>query len=98
MERGEVWRVLVLGRSERTVVVVGHDRITAARPDVLCVQVDTTGTYERDLVTVPVTGVGTARAYTVGPITKSSFMERLGTLAEEARDQLDIALRATLDL
>lgn len=98
MQRGEVWRVLVLGRSERTVVVVGHDQITTARPDVLCVQVDTTGTYEPDLVTVTVAGAGTARAYTVGPIMKSSFTERLGVVDDETSGQLDIALRAALDL
>lgn len=98
MRRGEVWRVLILGRSERTVVIVGHDRVTAGRPDVLCVQVDTTGTFAADLVTVPVPDVGTARAYTVGPISKSAFVERLAVLDEGQMDQVDIALRAVLDL
>jgi mRNA-degrading endonuclease toxin of MazEF toxin-antitoxin module len=98
MQRGEIWRVLVLGRSERTVVIVGHDQVTAARPDVLCVQVDSTGTFERDLVTVPLEGVGAARAYTVGPISKRSFTELLGAADVEALEQLDIALRAALDL
>lgn len=98
MQRGEIWRVLVLGRSERTVVVVGHDRVSDARPDVLCVQVDTTGTFTADLVTVPIPGVGAARAYTVGPLTKASFVEAIGTLDPAVLDQLDIALRAALDL
>lgn len=98
MRRGEVWRVLVLGRSERTVVIVGHDRVTAARPDVLCVQVDTTGTYTADLVTVPIEGVGVARSYTVGPISKPAFVETIATVDSATMEQIDIALRATLDL
>lgn len=98
MIRGEVWRVLILGRSERIVVIVGHDRITAGRPDVLCVQVDTTGTFTADLITVVIPGFGAARAYTVGPISKPSFTERLGTVERTVMEQLDIALRAALDL
>jgi mRNA-degrading endonuclease toxin of MazEF toxin-antitoxin module len=98
MRRGEIWRVLVLGRSERTVVVVGHDRVTAGRPDVLCVQVDTSKTFGADLVTVELDGVGAARAYTVGPLSKASFVERLDTVDAATLEQLDIALRATLDL
>jgi mRNA-degrading endonuclease toxin of MazEF toxin-antitoxin module len=96
--RGEVWRVLVLGRSERTVVVVGHDRVTAGRPDVLCVQVDTSGTFGADLVTVELAGIGAARAVTVGPLSKTSFAERLDAVDPATLEQLDIALRATLDL
>ena len=98
MQRGEIWRVMVLGRSERTVVIVGHDRVTASRPDVLCVQVDTSGTFAADLVTVPIVSIGAARAYTVGPLAKNAFVERLGTVDTATIGQLDIALRATLDL
>jgi mRNA-degrading endonuclease toxin of MazEF toxin-antitoxin module len=98
MQRGEIWRVLVLGRSERTVLIVGHDRVTAGRPDVLCVQVDTSGTYRADLVTVPIEGVGSARAYTVGPISKTSFVESIAVADADTMEQIDIALRATLDL
>jgi mRNA-degrading endonuclease toxin of MazEF toxin-antitoxin module len=98
MQRGEIWRVLILGRSERTVLIVGHDRVTAGRPDVLCVQVDTSGTFTADLVTVPIAGVGAARAYTVGPISKTAFVESLAVADPATMEQIDIALRATLDL
>lgn len=98
MTRGQIWKVLILGRSERTVVIVGHDRVTAGRQEVLCVQVDTSGTFGPDLVTVTIAGVGTARAVTVGPIAKTSFAEHLGDTDPAAMEQLDIALRAALDL
>jgi mRNA-degrading endonuclease toxin of MazEF toxin-antitoxin module len=98
INRGEIWRVLVLGRSERTVLVVGHNRVTAGRQDVLCVQVDTSGTFGADLVTVALDGVGAARAYTVGPLSKSSFIECLDEVDPATMEQVDIALRATLDL
>jgi mRNA-degrading endonuclease toxin of MazEF toxin-antitoxin module len=89
---------MVLGRSKRTVVIVGHDRVTAGRHEVLCVQVDTTGTYRADLVTVPIEGIGAARAYTVGPISKSAFAEQLAETDVATMEQIDIALRAVLDL
>lgn len=98
MRRGEIWRVLVLGRSTRTVVVVGHNQVTAGRPDVLCVQVDTTGTATADLVTVLIPDIGAARSVTVGPLSKSAFVDRLGVVDTATMEQLDIALRAVLDL
>jgi mRNA-degrading endonuclease toxin of MazEF toxin-antitoxin module len=100
VRRGEVWRVLVLGRVERTVVVVGHDALTDTRDDVLCVQVQDTPGMTASLVTVrvddPVTGY--ARAASVGPLMKKHFTERLGAVSEERLEQIDIALRAALDL
>ncbi|NNH74087.1 hypothetical protein HLB23_30250 [Nocardia uniformis] len=41
---------------------------------------------------------GFARAVTVAPIPKSSFVEQLGVLDTATMDQVDTALRATLDL
>jgi len=98
--RGEVWRVLVLGRRERTVVIVGQDQITAARDDVLCVQVDQSPGLTGSLLAVQVSEplAGYARAVTVGPLSKPSFIERLGSLDATTLDQLDVALRAALDL
>lgn len=100
MIRGDIWRVLVLGRSERTVIIVGHDQITAARDDVLCVQLDQTPGLTGSLLAVPVSGppAGYARAVTVGPLLKTSFVERLGGLDDATLDQVSIALRAALDL
>lgn len=100
MRRGEVWTVLVLGRVHRTVVVVGHDALTDTRDDVLCVQLQDTPGSTASLVTVEVTDPvpGYARAATVGPIARKHFAERLGTLTDERLDQLDIALRAALDV
>lgn len=100
MRRGEVWRVLVLGRRERIVVIVGHDQVTAARDDVLCVQLDQTPGLTGSLLAVPVEKpvAGFARAVTVGPLSKPSFVERLGELDPATLEQLDIALRAAMDL
>ncbi len=102
MRRGQVWRVLVLGRSERTVVIVGHDALTDTRTDVLCVHIrdepGETGSLVSVRVETPVAGY--ARAATVGPLSKSSFApgEHLGDLAPSTLEQVDIALRAALDL
>ena len=100
MRRGEVWRVLVLGRVERTVVIVGHNALTDTRDDVLCVQVQDTPGMTASLVTVRVDDpvVGYARGASVGPLAKKNFTERLGLLGEGTLEQLDIALRAALDL
>jgi mRNA-degrading endonuclease toxin of MazEF toxin-antitoxin module len=100
VRRGEVWRVLVLGRSERVVVVVGQDQITAARDDVLCVHIDQSPGLTGSLLAVPIDQpvTGYARAVTVGPLLKKSFVERLGELDDTTQEQLDIALRAALDL
>jgi mRNA-degrading endonuclease toxin of MazEF toxin-antitoxin module len=100
VRRGEVWRVLVLGRVERTVVIVGHDALTDTRDDVLCVQVQDTPGMTASLVTVRVDDpvVGYARAASVGPLAKKNFAERLGAVSDDALDQIDIALRAALDL
>jgi mRNA-degrading endonuclease toxin of MazEF toxin-antitoxin module len=100
VKRGEVWRVVVLGRRERVVVIVGQNQVTAARDDVLCVQVDQTAGLTGSLLAVPVTEpvTGYAWAVTVGPLSKPSSIERLGALDQAAQQQLDIALRAALDL
>ncbi|WP_067516790.1 type II toxin-antitoxin system PemK/MazF family toxin [Nocardia uniformis] len=99
MRRGQLWRVLVLGRVERTVLIVGHDAVTESRVDILCVQVQDTAGKE-SLLAVRMTGAisGFARAVTVAPIPKSSFVEQLGVLDTATMDQVDTALRATLDL
>ena len=100
MRRGEVWRVLVLGRSERTVVIVGHDALTDTHGEVLCVHVRESAAEAGSLVSVrlesPVSGF--ARAATVGPLRKSTFTERLGAIDAATMEQVDIALRAALDL
>ncbi|WP_405133968.1 hypothetical protein [Nocardia sp. NBC_01388] len=99
MRRGELWRVLVLGRVERIVLIVGHDTVTESRTDILCVQVQDFAGKESLLsvrVSAPVSGF--ARAVTVGPIPKTSFVEQLGVLDDVTMEQVDTALRATLDL
>jgi mRNA-degrading endonuclease toxin of MazEF toxin-antitoxin module len=100
VRRGEVWRVLLLGKRERHVVIVGHDQVTAARGDVLCVQLDQTPGLTASLLAVPVRGpvAGYARAVTVGPIFKSLFSKRLGEVGADTMEEIDIALRAALDL
>lgn len=100
MRRGEVWRVLVLGRVERTVVIVGHNALTDTRDDVLCVQLQDTPGMSASLVTARVDDpvAGYARAASVGPLAKKNFVEPLGALDGESLEQLDIALRAALDL
>lgn len=100
MRRGEIWRVRVLGRRERIVVIVGQDQVTSARDDVLCVQLDQTAGLTGSLLAVPITEpvAGYARAVTVGPLSKPSFIDHLGTLDRATQEQLDIALRAALDL
>lgn len=100
MRRGEVWHARVLGRSDRYVVVVGQDQVTAARSNVLCVQVDPSPGQADSLLAVPLTTPveGFARAVTVGPLGKQWFTERLGAIDAAVQERLDIALRAALDL
>ncbi len=86
--------------AKRIVVIVGQDQVTAARDDVLCVQLDQTAGLTGSLLAVPVTNpvTGYARVVTVGPLSKPSFVERLGALDRATQEQFDIALRAALDL
>ncbi|QLY31193.1 type II toxin-antitoxin system PemK/MazF family toxin [Nocardia huaxiensis] len=91
--------MLILGRVERIVLVVGHDTVSESRNDVLCVQVQQAAGKESLLavhVSSPVEGF--ARAVTVAPIPKTSFVEQLGQLDAMVMEQVDTALRATLDL
>lgn len=94
--------MLVLGRSERTVVIVGHDAHADTRSDVLGVHITDspgeTGSLVATRIDSPVTGY--ARAATVGPLTKGPFRqgEHLGDLDRATLEQVDIALRAALDL
>jgi hypothetical protein len=41
---------------------------------------------------------GYARAASVGPLAKKNFAEQLGVIGDDTLEQLDIALRAALDL
>ena len=100
MKRGEVWHARVLGRSDRYVAIVGHDQVSAARDAVLCVQIDRSPGQTATLLSVPVDlpVQGFARAVTVGPLSKQWMVERLGVLDDAVVEQIDVALRAALDL
>ncbi|GAA2504177.1 type II toxin-antitoxin system PemK/MazF family toxin [Winogradskya humida] len=100
MRRGEIWVVSRLG-SKRAVVIVGHDTLTADRDAVLTVPLS-------DVMPVRIaepalrdsTGmsVGIARTPLLGQVMKDYLIERRGELAPASVENLDIALRAVLDL
>jgi mRNA-degrading endonuclease toxin of MazEF toxin-antitoxin module len=98
--RGEIWRVVVLNQVERLVVVVGHQQLTAAREDALVVDFDQSPVPRTSLLEVPVDDpvAGVVRAMTVAPLRKRWFAERIGRMTEDTMEQIDIALRAALDL
>lgn len=81
-------------------VIVGHDALTDTHDEVLCVHIRETSVEAGSLVSVRVESPvpGYVRAATVGPLRKANFTERLGELASDSLEQVDIALRAALDL
>jgi mRNA-degrading endonuclease toxin of MazEF toxin-antitoxin module len=82
------------------VVIVGHDALTDTRDDVLCLHIRESPGETGSLVSARVENplAGYARAATVGPLSKNYFVERLGELDPATLEQVDVALRAALDL
>lgn len=100
MRRGEIWRAERFG-SERSVVIVGHDALTAARESVLVVPISelrAATLIEPAVADAEGRVVGVAVTPLVGEVTKSYLIACSGTLAPASVESLDIALRAAFDL
>jgi mRNA-degrading endonuclease toxin of MazEF toxin-antitoxin module len=100
VRRGEVWTATRAGH-DRLVVIVGHDALTEARDGVLVVPISDVraATLIEPALTYADGGpVGVAMTPRVGEIAKSYLTGVRGSLARESVENLDIALRAVLDL
>ncbi|MCA2213661.1 type II toxin-antitoxin system PemK/MazF family toxin [Jidongwangia harbinensis] len=100
MKRGEIWTVTRAGH-QRSVVIVGHDAVTAARNAVLAVpisDVQSPNLIQPALNDADGSAIGVALTAGVGEVTKSYLTARTGTLAGTSVESLNVALRAALDL
>jgi mRNA-degrading endonuclease toxin of MazEF toxin-antitoxin module len=100
VRRGEIWRAKRFG-PERSVVIVGHDALTAARKSVLVVPISerrAATLIEPEVVDAEGRAVGVAVTPLVGEVTKSYLVAHSGTLAPASVESLDVALRAAFDL
>ncbi|MDI6103914.1 type II toxin-antitoxin system PemK/MazF family toxin [Actinoplanes sp. NEAU-A12] len=100
MRRGDVWTAVRLGH-ERSVVIVGNDAINHRHAGVLVVPLS--DVHEPDL-TMPAVAdsggkpLGTFLAHHVGQVDKAYLTSRTAVLAPASQEDVDIALRAALDL
>ncbi|MGH3439552.1 MAG: hypothetical protein ACRDRN_24230 [Sciscionella sp.] len=98
MRRGEVWGYSPQGFTHRrTVVIVSSDGINdSARPWVL--GTDVVRTNPQDILSVQLDTSTWVSALYVTRLYRGWFSEKAGALDTAALDQLDVALRAALDL
>lgn len=98
MQRGEVWGYSPQGFTRyRTVVIVSSDGINeSARPWVI--GADITHTDPKDILAVRLDTRTWVSALHITRLYRSWFTERVGAVEREAMDQLDVALRAALEL
>jgi len=100
VRRGEVWVISTLRGRERRVLVVGADAAYENLPNVPVVPVEDVGYVRETLVTVridsPVEGIAIAPG--IAPVSKAAAVKRLGTVPTHTMDQVDMALRAVLEL
>jgi mRNA-degrading endonuclease toxin of MazEF toxin-antitoxin module len=100
VRRGEVWIRCRLGY-EHKVVVVGAEGLTAQRKGVLVVPIS--DLIESDVIQPAVsdesgTRIGVAQIPRVGEVEKTYLTERVGALAPESVELVDMSLRVALAL
>lgn len=98
MRRGEIWSYSPKGLPRhRTVVIVSSDGINeSVRP--WLVGTDVVHTDPQDILSVELDTRTWVSALYVTRLYRGWFTEQVGALESEAMDQLDVALRAALDL
>lgn len=97
MRRGEVWTYGPPNSPRvRTVVIVSNNGINDTRSWVVGVPIEPSDPV--DLLAVPVDGQGWIRAGLVTQLYRPWLTGRAGRLDQDTADQLDVALRAALDL
>jgi mRNA-degrading endonuclease toxin of MazEF toxin-antitoxin module len=100
VRRGEIWTASRAG-SQRLVVIVGHDAVTAQRSGVLVVplsDVRASTIIEPTVSDEDGKPVGIAMVPRIGEIDKNYMSERQGRLDTASIEALEIALRAVLDM
>lgn len=98
MERGEIWRYEAKGpRGPRHVIIVSGSGINMDGRRSWLLGVDVLPEDPGDLLAVPVPG-GWADASSLVRIYRRWLISQADSLDTEARERLDVALRAALDL
>jgi mRNA-degrading endonuclease toxin of MazEF toxin-antitoxin module len=102
MRRGEVWRIKGPLRREHVVLVVGSDSLARFYPTVQVVPIFEPGMARDTLVTVTLPDkpyAGVALVPGVHPVRRQDApIERLGHVAADVMERVDVALRAIFDL
>ena len=102
MKRGEIWRVRGPLKRQHIVLVVGSDALAKFYPTVQVVPIFEPGTARDTLVTVTLPDdpyPGVALMPGVHPVRREDApMERLGKVAPETMERVDVALRAVFEL
>lgn len=96
MRRGEIWEIKT-SLAIRRVLVVQSDAVTDLQPGVLVVPLHQRGEVRQTLVTVPVAGF-IANCCDVGRVMKTRFSAQVATAAPAELEQVEIGLRAVMDL
>lgn len=96
MRRGEIWEIKT-SLATRRVLVVQSDAVTELHPGVLVVPLHQQGEVRQTLVTVPVAGY-VANCCDVGRVMKARFRAQVATASPEEIEQVEIGLRAVMEL
>jgi hypothetical protein len=99
VQRGEIWRYQPKGpRGDRLVLIVSGSGINGDPRRAWLIGVDIVTSDPGDLLAVPVRGHGWADASTVVRLFRRWLTEQVDVLDSETCRQVDVALRAALDL
>lgn len=99
MQRGEVWRYGPKGpRGERLILIVSGLGINSDDRRPWLTGIDIIPRDPHDLLAIPVAGHGWADASTVVRIFRRWLTDRVDVLDPADLDNVDVALRAALDL
>ncbi len=96
MRRGEIWEIKT-SIATRRVLVVQSDAVTDLQPGVLVVPLHHRGEVRQTLVTVPVAGF-VANCCDVGRVMKVRFSAQVAAASPAEIEQVEIGLRAVMDL
>lgn len=99
MRRGEIWRYAAKGpRGDRLVAIVSGAGINEDERRGFLLAVDVVEHDPGDLLAVPLPGARWADASTVNRVFRRWLAEPVGRLEPAVLEQVDVALRAALDL